>query len=209
MLKRNGHTVTILEQTPHELEHQAAGVGAGPTFSSLLQRYDRNTRPSSLPIKGVSTVDSTDSVKGFIPVKLALNSWDAIYYRLRWNFDGLQNEYYPDPPEHATAAEDGEARYWKGHQVTDIEVSEDGAVTAHFLDVTSNRSGKITGDLLIGADGASSTVRQKIFGDVPREYAGYVLFRGVVDETNVSEKTREFFEGRITSLVLRNQYVIA
>lgn len=59
-----------------------------------------------------------------------------------------------------------------------VHVHDDGAlVTATFEDGT-----KMTGDLLIGADGTHSGLRSYVLGNVPeRRYAGYVNWNGLVD----------------------------
>src|SRR6266849_4654697 len=52
-------------------------------------------------------------------------------------------------------------------------------------------------DLLVGADGPASSVRQQLLPEVVAEYAGYVAWRGVVPEAEHPELSREF-EGRFT-----------
>lgn len=59
-----------------------------------------------------------------------------------------------------------------------VSVHDDGAlVTATFEDDT-----KVTGDILIGADGTHSGLRSYVLGNIPeRRYAGYVNWNGLVD----------------------------
>ena len=50
-------------------------------------------------------------------------------------------------------------------------------------------------DLVLGADGASSTVRQIMLPATKRTYAGYVIQRGLVPIEQLSEETRKTFDG--------------
>jgi 2-polyprenyl-6-methoxyphenol hydroxylase-like FAD-dependent oxidoreductase len=49
-------------------------------------------------------------------------------------------------------------------------------------------------DLMIGADGPGSTVRQRVLPDVRSEYAGYVAWRGVVAEQDAPDLAAEFVD---------------
>jgi 2-polyprenyl-6-methoxyphenol hydroxylase-like FAD-dependent oxidoreductase len=46
-------------------------------------------------------------------------------------------------------------------------------------------------DLVIAADGFKSAIRERFLPDVKLQYAGYVAWRGLVDETSLSRATRE------------------
>jgi 2-polyprenyl-6-methoxyphenol hydroxylase-like FAD-dependent oxidoreductase len=72
-----------------------------------------------------------------------------------------------------------DAAYVQGAELSAVEVGQRG-VTASFAD-----GRRADADLLIGADGVRSTVRALFAGDVSPSYAGYVAWRGLLDEATV------------------------
>jgi 2-polyprenyl-6-methoxyphenol hydroxylase-like FAD-dependent oxidoreductase len=70
-------------------------------------------------------------------------------------------------------------------------------VVAEFEDGHSERCHQ-----LVGANGPSSTVRQQFLPDVFPKYAGYVVWRGVVDENKVPIDVVHFFANKFTFLGL-------
>jgi 2-polyprenyl-6-methoxyphenol hydroxylase-like FAD-dependent oxidoreductase len=100
---------------------------------------------------------------GTIAFELARKSvtaaWAYIYRPLRDAF----------PAEH----------YHAGRTLAHVETSGE-TVTAHFTDGTREH-----GALLIGADGVQSAVRQQFAPDAQPRYAGYVAWRGVVEEPDI------------------------
>ncbi len=83
-------------------------------------------------------------------------SWNTLYAALLDHF----------PAEH----------YHRGAALSGIEQHE------HTVHATFANGRKAHGDLLVGADGAGSTVRQLMLPGVAPSYAGYVVWRGLVDE---------------------------
>jgi 2-polyprenyl-6-methoxyphenol hydroxylase-like FAD-dependent oxidoreductase len=75
------------------------------------------------------------------------------------------------------------AQYHFGRDLTRIEEDADG-VTAIFSD-----GGTARGDLLVAADGIRSAVRAQVLPQAEPQYAGYIAWRGVVDENVVSPAT--------------------
>lgn len=53
-------------------------------------------------------------------------------------------------------------------------------------------------DLVLAADGASSTIRKLLVPEVERKYVGYVAWRGTVPETELSPRAREVLIDKFT-----------
>jgi 2-polyprenyl-6-methoxyphenol hydroxylase-like FAD-dependent oxidoreductase len=85
-----------------------------------------------------------------------LTAWERVYRKLRDAF----------PP----------ALYHRGKGLTRF-VQTEGAVTVHFSDGSVAQA-----DLLVGADGIRSTVRQQCLPDLSPLYAGYVAWRALIAE---------------------------
>src|ERR1700719_33588 len=67
-----------------------------------------------------------------------------------------------------------------GQRLLDIKQDESG-VTAHFQDGASER-----GDLLIGADGIHSRVRERLFGEEKPRFSGQIAYRGLAPAERVA-----------------------
>jgi len=74
-----------------------------------------------------------------------------------------------------------EENYHRGAKLIDIHQDGHGVV-ATFEDGSSEK-----GDLLIGADGGGSTVRSLVLPNMDPSYAGYVVWRGLIDEGRFPE----------------------
>jgi 2-polyprenyl-6-methoxyphenol hydroxylase-like FAD-dependent oxidoreductase len=80
----------------------------------------------------------------------------------------------------------GDDHYHVGVRLVGFETANN-KVTARFEDGREE-----TCDLLVGADGPGSTMRQLLLPTVQSEYAGYVAWRGVVAEDQAPDLAAEF-----------------
>lgn len=122
-------------------------------------------------------------------------NWGLLYRLLRANFDGAPSKAFPDPPE--ARESDGLARYLTGRRVTALQYDA-GAVMVRFVD-RDGREEVLTADLVVGADGARSTVKQLLKAPTSTQgqdgvrYSGYIAWRGAVARSAVSKETADYF----------------
>jgi 2-polyprenyl-6-methoxyphenol hydroxylase-like FAD-dependent oxidoreductase len=69
-----------------------------------------------------------------------------------------------------------------GHRLTGFERRGD-KVVAHFADPSGKPAGEAEGDILIGADGIHSAVRQHFYPGEKAVFDGYLHYRGIVEAT--------------------------
>ena len=68
------------------------------------------------------------------------------------------------------------------------------AVTVFFEDTRDGKDGErgtIGGDILLAADGPSSTIRHKLQPGAERKYCGYVALRGTIPESELDESIKK------------------
>ena len=166
MLIREGWSVDILERTKGALEGRGAGIVPQRSLLAALSRAGVTVRPD-IGIRVIRRVAYDRDGKAFAthPYEQYSTSWSLIYNLLR---------------EALT-----EGRFHSGQNVT--EISQDaGSVRA-----ITEEGVRYEGDLLVGADGMRSTTRRNLFPGIEPQYAGYLAWRGMLEE---SRATPEFVE---------------
>jgi 2-polyprenyl-6-methoxyphenol hydroxylase-like FAD-dependent oxidoreductase len=183
-------TVRILERSPTALLHnQGAGIVAGNETQEFFDKFVKSGRDIAVTSKLRHYLDRSGKVMdGSVEERQQrMTSWDLLYHLLRWRVEGLESEYV----DGLSADERPKASYENGCTVKALEKSDD----AVKLTWTSKDHGEQTSeaDLVIAADGASSTIRRLVKPEVERKYVGYVAWRGTVPENELSDMAKDVF----------------
>jgi 2-polyprenyl-6-methoxyphenol hydroxylase-like FAD-dependent oxidoreductase len=169
MLERRGWEVEVFERVESELAGRGAGIVAQPELIARLSALGLDVRDLGVPIVARKLLDRDGCLAGAMTCPQVLTSWERVYRVLRDAF----------PAE----------RYHRGRGFKAF-VQDQSGVTAHFSDGAT-----VAGDLLIGADGLRSTVRQQCLPGVAPLYAGYVAWRALIPERALPAAIhRELFE---------------
>lgn len=192
-LKSHGIKTTILERNPSFLlENQGAGIVAGGDTLKFFQTYDRSGRDVAIESKKRVYLDQKGEVVWEEKMKQTMTSWDLVYYLLRAGYDGVASGYLGgQDPKGWRREDDGQVDYRYGCTVTGYEVEAEGVRVSYTT--IQGKEASVVGDMLVGADGPSSTVRKLLCPEVERKYVGYVVIRGTVPERQASEQAKEAF----------------
>ncbi|KAH0291007.1 FAD/NAD(P)-binding domain-containing protein, partial [Aureobasidium melanogenum] len=123
---------------------------------------------------------------------------------LRWRVDDMDIKDYISNQDlkkleaRLSGLGHGKADYHYGCNVRSVEdLGSSEGVRVRWLN-KSEKEEEITADLVIAADGASSSVRRTLLPTVERTYAGYVALRGTVPESDISESAAQAFVEKFT-----------
>jgi 2-polyprenyl-6-methoxyphenol hydroxylase-like FAD-dependent oxidoreductase len=156
MLTRRGWQVDIYERVASELSGRGAGIVAQAELIARLDALGLDTRELGVAMTTRQILDRDGRTTARIACPQVLTAWERVYRVLRDAF----------PPE----------RYHRGRGLTGFVQSEE-SVAATFSDGST-----VEADVLVGADGLRSTVRQQCLPDVAPLYAGYVAWRALLPE---------------------------
>lgn len=182
MLDRRGWQVDVFERVESELAGRGAGIVAQPELIARLSALGIDVRDLGVAITGRKLLDREGCLAGTVTCPQVLTAWERVYRVLRDAF----------PAEH----------YHRGRGLKAFVQSSSGVV-AHFSD-----GGAADGDVLIGADGLRSTVRQQCLPAVVPLYAGYVAWRALIPENALpAAARRDLFEAMTFCLPPGEQFL--
>lgn len=169
MLRRAGWAVDIYERVESALSGRGAGIVAQQELIERLRRLGLATGELGVQITTRKIIDAQGRLTEAIECPQVLTAWERVYRLLRDAF----------PPQH----------YHCGRGLAKVTQSP-GSVLAHFSDGET-----IEADLLVGADGIRSTVRQQCLPEATPRYAGYSAWRALIAEDDIPPDThRDLFE---------------
>ena len=169
MLRQAGWDVEIFEKVEGELSGRGAGIVAQPELIATLRRLrDRAGRSRRAGRAARGSLIRAGTLIGARDCPQIMTAWERVFRVLRDAF----------PSDH----------YHRGKSLREFE-DRDGA----WSRISPTAAGRRR-DLLIGADGLRSTVRQQCLPELATLYAGYVAWRALIPEDALSRQShRDLF----------------
>jgi 2-polyprenyl-6-methoxyphenol hydroxylase-like FAD-dependent oxidoreductase len=166
LLVRNGWDVEVFERVPDELAGRGAGIVTHPElFEAMAAAGIAFDDSIGVKVQSRVTFAQDGGVLSERELPQTLTAWGKMYHVLR--------------------AALPEVHYHAGGTVVSVQDGPDRA-TVSLSDGTV-----VHADLVVAADGFKSAIREQFLSSVKLQYAGYIAWRGLVDETSLSQQTRE------------------
>jgi 2-polyprenyl-6-methoxyphenol hydroxylase-like FAD-dependent oxidoreductase len=172
-LRQAGWDVDVFELSPNELDSRGGGIVLQPDVLAAF-RFGGVALPERLGVESGDRIylDRDDNLIEQFYMPQTQTSWNLLYTTMK--------QALPAESLHA------------GEAFTGFD-TEGEQVVAHFATGRSERA-----DLLIGADGARSSVRHVLLPEVVPSYAGYVAWRGLVPENALPQQAADVLRDRFT-----------
>jgi 2-polyprenyl-6-methoxyphenol hydroxylase-like FAD-dependent oxidoreductase len=183
VLKAIGVDAHIFERSPRVLDDRGAGiVMQAETEIYLTQFAGLRSEQTGVFLKYRQYLNREGIPESHQRMPQRMTSWGLIYRALRGVF--------PD------------ANYHQGVALSGFSQTDHG-VTAEF-----EGADELTADILVGADGSRSFLRQKLMPEVKPRYAGYVAWRGVVPESSATMLLLKTFVDHFTFQQMDRSHIL-
>ena len=170
LLRSVGWDAVVFEHNAEELAGRGAGISTHPELGDVLRRLAVPFDDSmAIHVDRVIFLDNQGKTYDQRGTTRTMSSWGRIHRSLR--------DLMPQD------------KYRLGMSLQRVEQDTEG-VTAIFANGIRER-----GDMLIGADGSRSSVREQFMPDLEPSYAGYVAWRAMLQEAEIPPAVHaEIFE---------------
>src|SRR3981081_3439994 len=170
-LRGAGFDVQVYERVGGPMEMRGAGIVVQGELIDLLRTHSAGALPTThCRVRRYLSPEGGEGEVQRGPQDFS--SWEAIYRTLAVAF----------PSD----------RYHRGATLTDF-VNGEGAGEGHI-----DGKGLVEADCLVAADGAQSPPRRRFLPDLSSTYAGYVAWRGTLDEADAPPDLVRFFDDAFT-----------
>ncbi|MFM9884772.1 MAG: FAD binding domain-containing protein [Burkholderiales bacterium] len=183
-LQRIGWDVCIFERSADDLATRGAGIGTHSELFDVMREIGVPVDPDlGIALHERVCLDRDGLVSHRIPMPQTMSAWARIYRPLKDAFPAERSRF--------------------NTKLTRVELHGN-RVHACFADGSREE-----GDLLVGADGIRSTVREQFTPEVQPRYAGYVAWRGLVDEGDFSPASHAALFHRYTFCLPDGEVLLA
>ena len=180
-LSKKGWDISVHEKVPVPLSGRGAGIATYDELADLVYKATNNNNVLGTTAKSRVSLDINGKI---------INSYDypQVYTSWQYLFSILREQISNDD-------------YFMGDDCIKIEQNEDKAI-AFF----ENGKKKET-DLIIVANGIKSELRTYVDNKAYPQYAGYVGWRGVVNEEEISKNSLEILSNYFIVVLPYNQQI--
>jgi 2,6-dihydroxypyridine 3-monooxygenase len=173
LLRKLGFSVDVFERSSTPLENRGGGIVLQPITMKWFDGHSaRRINDLSTGSSHVRYLGPDNAVVHDEPAEWRYSSWGTVYRALLSDFG---REHYHLGEFCAGFAQDA------------------GQVELRFVTGRVERA-----DLVVFADGITSTARRRLFPDLAPHYSGYVGWRGTVREDAVTRQTRDLLADALT-----------
>ncbi|WP_164730419.1 FAD-dependent monooxygenase [Pelagibacterium montanilacus] len=164
MLDKAGWQVTVLERSPVELSGRGAGIVTHDLLNELIADTGATIEDLGVKVEERVVYDHDGEIIYRRPLPQVVTSWDRVHSLLRALLP--KDAYVLDMP------------------VTGYREGPDG------VEVLIEGKNPVKADVLIGADGFRSAIRAQMLPEIQPVYSGYVVWRALAQEKDLSEAVR-------------------
>ena len=180
-LSKKGWDISVHEKVPVPLSGRGAGIATYDELADLVYKATNNNNVLGTTAKSRVSLDINGKI---------INSYDypQVYTSWQYLFSILREQISNDD-------------YFMGDDCIKIEQNEDKAIA-----IFENGKKKET-DLIIVANGIKSELRTYVDNKAYPQYAGYVGWRGVVNEEEISKNSLETLSNYFIVVLPYNQQI--
>lgn len=186
LLRDLGCSVRIYERSASELQARGAGIAVLPaTWKYPVERLRVPAERFSSSTEKIRFLRRDGTVEEEMAHPYRFSSWNAIYKVLLAGFEIAAPESY--------------------HLGADVAEVVSGTSGARITLATGE---KYEHDVVVCADGISSPSRARLLPGVSPHYSGYIAWRGVISESELSAPSFERLYDALTYQILDNSHIL-